>query len=598
MDTEQQTNAETWEVTDKQANAEQQTDAEQLTDAGQSVDIEQPADAEQQATDEVTIENIIPIETIDPQESTGSTGNVFMPRALDDDPFTGDGSTNRDGVGVSVRRLHTLPENRLGSLFEPTGTDAWARNVRRVHEQSRKSRDGVRRKRRKYIRVAVGFLVVAAFIGLAYVGATYALEMWGGIRIPYVMGDTQTKATQLLEEKGFTVSTQEQVSDTMEGHVIAVEPAQGKRVEEGTHITLTISTPRIMPEVVGQTRDEARNTLMAAGAKAVRYETRTSMVDNDKIVESRPAAGALFMSTEEVTLVVAELPVVPNVVGEEADLAMTHMERSGVPAHVELERANPEDRGRVIRTSPQADENVGEEGVTVFVGDSLIQVTRLSDYFDAKGAHIVEFLQAEGYAPKMGHISYDGHLLARFANGDDVSVSFANEPWSQAVMKDQTPYQQVINDQTKLEGVRLTMPIKTTTSTVTEKQANGKQVTKTITNVLPILGIENPAVDEQTAQNVRVLCGFGDAIGSCTQTDIALPAGVGRQNTPFYCCYGEVGKYVWTVLIKGTTAKDGKVTATEIVATCVPKSAYAEVDLKSSGEKVCDYVAYQDMYKG
>ncbi len=532
---------------------------------------------------------LIPIETID--AAGGWEDGVFMPHTLDDDPISGDGSTGRDGVAVSPWRLHKLSEDRLRSMFDPSGQDRWARKVRRVHEQSRKTREANRRTTRMYVRVAVAFIVVAVIVGSTVAGVTYALQMWGGRRIPYVMGDTLSKATQLLEEHGFSVSAVEEVSDTMEGHVVAVEPAQGKRVEEGSNVTLTISQSRIMPEVVGKTRNEALAALKSAGAKSIRYETRISMDDRDKVMESRPAAGALFMSTEEITLVVAELPVVPDIVGEEEGLAMQHLERGSVPAHVQYERAKPQDRGRVIRTAPEAGKDVGEEGVTVFVGDSLIKATRLSDYFDATGAHITEFLQVEGYTPKMGHLTPDGHVLARFVNGDDVSVSFAKDPWSPAVVKDQTPYQQVMNEQTRVEGVRLTMPVKA----VVETTGKDKKTSKTTTSVM---GINNPAVDEKTAQEIMGLCGFEEAIGSCTQSSIILPSGKARQTTPFYCCYGDVGKYVWTVLIKGTTGSDGKVTASEIVATCVPKSAYAEIDLKASGEKVCDYVAYQDVYGG
>lgn len=556
-------------------------DNEHKTDAQQAT--------EQQVPDKGTAPNgnLKPIPIID--TARGYTKGVFLPRALSDDPITGDGSSSRDGVDVSPRQLSKLSENRLHSRFEPAGNERLARKIRRLHEQSRKARKKNRRTVRKYIRLAVAYLVVASIIGCGVVGVTYALEMWGGVQIPYVMGDTVPKASELLEEKGFKVATVQAVSDTLEGHVVAVDPAQGERVEEGSTITLTVSQTRFMPEVVGTTREEARSILKSAGAKSIRYETRISMDNNDKIVESRPAAGAVFMSTEEITLVVAELPVVPNIVGEDESLAMTHLERNSVPAHVEYERARPEDRGRVIRTSPEADQSVGAEGATVYVGDLLIEVMRLSDYFDANGARISQFLQAEGYAPKMGHYTPDGRLLARFANADDVSVSFAKDPWSRSVVKDQTPYQQVMNEQTHIEGVRLTMPIKSTSE-------KGKKDATVVP--LPIMGINNPAVDENTAREVMKLCGFDDIIGSCTQESVIVPSSKARQNTPFYCCYGEVGKYVWTVLIKGTSGTGGKVTPNEIVATCVPKSAYAEVDLKASGEKVCDYVAYQEMYVG
>lgn len=550
-------------------------------------------------------DGLIPIQTIDGPDN--ALEYSIVPHTLEDDPIAGDGSAGRGGVEVSPWRLHVLPHNQLESVSEPSGYDRRSRRIRRSHERSREARDSARRTSRGHWRLAVAFLLSAMVISLGAVGVTYTLEMWGGKTIPYVMGTTQANAERTLKEKGFVVTSKTELSDTVEGHVVGISPAQGKRVEEGAKVVLTVGQNRIVPEVVGKSREDARVDLEAVGAKQIRYEERISVRDKDKVLEVRPAAGSPFMSTEEVTLVVSELPVVPDLVGQEENVAVAHMEREGIPFRVTYEQGNVEQRMHVISTSPKAGEDVGADGIKIVVGDTLIDPLRLSDYFDASGAKVAEFLQKEGYAPKMAHLTNDGHLLARFENTDKVSIAFAKEPWSRSVLGDQTAYQQVMGDDTGIEGVRLTIPVesqwqekKTTKKTSDSKTTNEEkqdQKSEMVHKDVSVLGIRNPSVGESTAREVMALCGFEDVIGSCDQDSIVLPAGTARQTSPFYCCYGEVGKRVWTILIKGT-AGTGQSPANEIVVTCVPKSGYADTDLKSVGEKVCDFVAYQDIYKG
>lgn len=557
-----------------------------------------------QNTDSVS-EAIIPIQTID--GVVGELGNSIVPQTLSDDPIAGDGSAGRQGVEVSPWRLHVLPKSPLENIAEPSGRDRRSRRVRRAHEQSREAREDSRRILRGRRRVVVALLLVVAVVCAGAIGVTYALEMWGGRTIPYVMGNTQTNAERLLKAKGFVVSTKTELSDTVEGHVVNVTPSQGKRVEAGTKVVLTVGKNRIVPEVVGKNREAARKDLKAVGADQIRFEERVTVGEKDKVLEVRPAAGSPFMSTEEIVLVVSELPVVPDLLGQEEGVALGHLEREGIPGHVEYERGTAEQRMRVIRTEPEAGADVGEGGVAVVVGDALIDPLRLSDYFDANGTKVAEFLQKEEYAPKMAHLTSDGHLVARFENAKKTSISFAKQPWSRSVLGDQTAYQHVMDDKTRIEGVRLTVPVesqwqekkvtqKTGTSTTASEggQSNGTQMVR---NDVEAIGIKNPVVGELTANEVMAKCGFENPIGSCNQDTIVLPKGTTRQTAPFYCCYGEVGKRVWTILIKGATAT-GQAPATEIVVTCVPKSSFADTDLKSVGEKVCDYVAYQDIYKG
>lgn len=522
--------------------------------------------------------SLIPIETID--GANANTGKEFVPKALTDDPVVGDGSAAREGVKVETWRLHTLDSDRLVSVSEPEGDDRRSRKTRKVHRASRRARTDKGRKRRRWVRVVVALLLVAAIVGVAYAGITYSFEQWGGKTIPYVIGLSQGNATALIEEKGFSVTSEDVPSDAVDGHVVAVEPAEGKRVDEGSQVHITVGHNRTIPEVVGMSRDEARAALEAAGAQNIRFELRVTDDEEDKVVEVVPGAGAVFMSSDEVTLVVSQMPHMIDVVGEEESIALQHLEEEGIPAHSEFEQADADKRMKVVRTEPAAGEALGEGDATVFVGDPLTEVAHLNDYYDAKAPHIAEFLEANGFSQRMGHKLEGDRTAAGFVGEDDVAIGFVPEPWSHAIVLNQGENSDVMDDSAKIEGVRLVIPVPQSSAS----------------SDVEVFGIKNPTVSESTAKEVMRVCGFSDMLDSCTQSDVTLPKGTAIGGHTFYCCYGETANNVWSILIKGTS-QNGKVVASEIDVSCVPKATYRAIDLAPCGDSVCDFVAFQDEYR-
>lgn len=537
---------------------------------------EVPADESPDADESPVDSNIIPIDTIEPVRRTSN--GPFVPRVLLDDPDTGDGSASREGVEVSSWRLQKLDSDRLGSMSDPEGTDRRSRKIRKVHNASRRARTDKRRAIRRWLRFAIGFLLVACVVAVAYVGISYVMEMWGGKTIPYVVGLSEGNAVAELEAKGFLVTLETIPADVLAGHVIESDPVGGLRVDEGTEVHLTVSTSRVVPEVVGMDREEAKATLEAAGAGNIRFEMQDTHDEENKVLEVRPAAGAVFMSTDEVTLVVSQLPRMINVVGEEAAIAMQHLEQAGITASTKYEQASGDQRMHVVRTVPAADEPIGDDNsVEVFVGDPLSDVAHLCDYFDSSALHTQDFLRSKGFERRVGHRTSEGKTVAGYSNGQEVVIGFVPEPWSHAESLEKGENTDVMTETAQIDGVRM----KITVSKDTKKQT---------------YGISNPAVSEATAQEVMRICGFQNMLGSCTQTNITLPSGTSNTGHVFYCCYGEQGTSVWTVLIKGAS-EGGKVVAKEIVATCAPKITYTAIDLSKHGDSICNYVAYQDEYK-
>ncbi|MGY1671569.1 Stk1 family PASTA domain-containing Ser/Thr kinase [Geodermatophilus sp. SYSU D00710] len=92
----------------------------------------------------------------------------------------------------------------------------------------------------------------------------------GTAAVPDVTGQEQGAATQALRAEGFTnVTTEEVDSDQPAGTVVATAPAAGQQAGADDQITLQVSAGTaevtVPPSIVGQTEQQARQTLAAAG---------------------------------------------------------------------------------------------------------------------------------------------------------------------------------------------------------------------------------------------------------------------------------------------------------------------------------------------
>ena len=120
------------------------------------------------------------------------------------------------------------------------------------------------------------------------VGSTVVLTVCGnsGTRIPNVVGLTREEAVDLLTEAGFNVNITESNSAEIEwGNVISQDPEGGIQAEEGSYVTIEVSTgPDFsgkveVPNLLGMTEQEARNTLNAFGLRTGNVRT---IIDEDQ----------------------------------------------------------------------------------------------------------------------------------------------------------------------------------------------------------------------------------------------------------------------------------------------------------------------------
>ena len=537
----------------------------------------------------------LPIDDIETDADTTSSEGDVIPKTLSDDPDIGDGSTGHEGYSIASWRLHTLQHDSLVGMTEYEGNDRISRSARRAQQASRDARTEEERQARKTRRVKVGLVLVALAALVAALGATYAMEVWGGKTVPNVGGFTQANAVQMLEEKGFSVALQAAPADTLEGRVVELSPRAGERIDEGSTVTLVIGKKRELPDVKGKTEQEARKALEEVGATNIRTETAVTLDEDEGLVhDMHPAAGSVFMSTEEIVLSITQLPRVPDVMSMSESEVRKAMKDADLPFRITYERAEASDRFRILRTEPAVGERIaaGSE-INIVIGDPLIDVMRLSDYFGVPMTRIREFVESEGYGLKVAAKGQDNHVVIRFDSASDAQLSFQQKPWTREAEK-ASGTAEPLGEGTPVEGVRFSIGVKRQSQTSESGKSQTGKATATAKG-LGLLDIDYAYIDESTARVVMDKCGFGEEIlGACTQETIRLPQGSSRSGHTFYCCYGEQGDFIWTVLVAGSGEKAAE--ASRIVATCVPKTFFQTVDMKDKTEAIADYVAYMDEY--
>ncbi|HWV87198.1 MAG TPA: PASTA domain-containing protein [Capillimicrobium sp.] len=195
--------------------------------------------------------------------------------------------------------------------------------------------------------------------------------------VPDVVGQPVRAAVRALEDAGFeTRQRRESSDDVPRGRVISTTPEPGTPAEVGSRVTLVVSSgPEQVevPTVVGLSRDEARDTLEAAGFVVRTEQQEDENAEEDTVLSQDPAAGTQLARGETVTVTVAVEPRtvrVPDVTGLPVDEAVNALADAGlVPNQVSETVTDEDDDGVVLDQRPAPGRTVDRNSrVTVTVG--------------------------------------------------------------------------------------------------------------------------------------------------------------------------------------------------------------------------------------
>ncbi|TCP54059.1 serine/threonine-protein kinase [Tamaricihabitans halophyticus] len=234
--------------------------------------------------------------------------------------------------------------------------------------------DPERKKRRK------GWLVMLlALLGVALLGV---ILWWSGLfaqqqddnlaKVPDVQNQTVQAARETLKQSGFQKSTIEQVpcqpdengerpcTEDQIDKVLSTRPEAGTEANKADEVLMRVGTApeqTQVPDLSGQSEDEAKATLQEAGLRANPDTEEEETADGNligKVVRTDPQIGASLDKGSTVTLVLGkeqELIDVPNVEGSTRQEAEAVLSDAGFQTEVS-EVDSAEDKGIVVRQQP------------------------------------------------------------------------------------------------------------------------------------------------------------------------------------------------------------------------------------------------------
>ncbi|MEO8092219.1 MAG: Stk1 family PASTA domain-containing Ser/Thr kinase [bacterium] len=200
-------------------------------------------------------------------------------------------------------------------------------------------------------------LVIGAILLLLGGVAAFALTRPDTVGVPNVTGKTRAEAHRILQAKGFEVNSEARPFCTEAGLVVEQSPRDGENADQGSTVTITISTGQkvTVPKVAGLPLAQARTKIDGARLelKGLR-EKFSSQAKPGQAVGSVPPRGTSVDCGSPVTLLVSKgtnVIELPDVIGQQEVDAKAELERLGFIVDVD-ERDADQPEGEVIGQDP------------------------------------------------------------------------------------------------------------------------------------------------------------------------------------------------------------------------------------------------------
>ncbi|MGQ0776265.1 MAG: Stk1 family PASTA domain-containing Ser/Thr kinase [Pseudonocardiales bacterium] len=175
--------------------------------------------------------------------------------------------------------------------------------------------------------------------------------------VPDVRGAPEAEAIAALERAGLNALVRREFDDEIPGgRAIGTDPTAGEETSRGVDVILLVSTTLVVPEVVGQPREQALAALTEAGFDPTERGDDAGQ-PGATVLSVRPEAGSLVdPSDNAVTVQVANRVVVPDVVGLPVEQARQVLAEAGLNSNADQFFGNAS--SRVVAQSPGAGRTV------------------------------------------------------------------------------------------------------------------------------------------------------------------------------------------------------------------------------------------------
>jgi len=210
---------------------------------------------------------------------------------------------------------------------------------------------------------------VTIFVGTGPASAT----------VPALSGKTVKEAQTLLEQRGLKLgeqTTQETADSAQVGKIIQSTPAAGVDAPGGSAVAVVVGTKQTtvsVPDVTGQSEEQAKQTLGNAGFSQVQTQQVDGGGQEGTVVGTNPSAGTKVAPGTTITLQISRgnQIQVPNVVGQSASDAVQQLNAAGI-RNYNLQAQQVQDGSQnntVLSTSPSAGQTMDpDDEITVVVG--------------------------------------------------------------------------------------------------------------------------------------------------------------------------------------------------------------------------------------
>ncbi|MFC4561518.1 Stk1 family PASTA domain-containing Ser/Thr kinase [Nocardiopsis mangrovi] len=262
--------------------------------------------------------------------------------------------------------------------------------------------------------------------------------------VPDVIGLDEETAADVLADSGLRMEVDDRgiFSDAAdEGEVAGADPEVDDRIEPDGTVTVFLSRgPQTiaMPEVVGLSADDARDTLEGAGFSDIELEEASSEDEPvGAVVSSDPEPGSDADRAASVTLTLSTGFGAPDVEGRTEEEATQALRDRGLGVDIAQEPSDDVEAGRVISQDPGPGGNVGRgDAVTLTVssGPDRIEVPDVTGLSVAAAQERLEELgltvtvtaplggdRVAGFSPQ-GEVESGTEVelfVTPFGNGDD-----------------------------------------------------------------------------------------------------------------------------------------------------------------------------------
>ena len=208
--------------------------------------------------------------------------------------------------------------------------------------------------------VWVWLVLVALLVAAAAAAAIFLLTSPNQVSVPAVVGQQVAKAEATLKHAGFHLRVSRHKSTRPAGIVLGETPSASSLVNQGSTVTLTVSSGPgsvTVPRVQGQQLVNAERSIRRAGLKVGKIQSVSNTAfPAGEVSSTSPFAGQAVPTGTAVELFVSGGPPqasVPNVVGDTASAARAALTSAGFTVTVITRTTNSGPAGTVVSQSPQ-----------------------------------------------------------------------------------------------------------------------------------------------------------------------------------------------------------------------------------------------------